>query len=37
MKISPSSALRHDYTAISELAQLSGAPLSIPNKGADDG
>ena len=37
MKIRPSSALRNDYTAISELAKVSGEPIFITNKGEDDG
>ena len=37
MKIRPSSALRNDYTAISELAKASGEPIFITNKGEDDG
>lgn len=37
MKIRPSSALRNDYPAISELAKASGEPIFITNKGEDDG
>ena len=37
MKIRPSSALRNDYTAISELAKASGEPIFITNKGENDG
>jgi PHD/YefM family antitoxin component YafN of YafNO toxin-antitoxin module len=37
MKIRPSSALRNDYTRISELAKISGEPIFITNKGEDDG
>ena len=37
MKIRPSSALRNDSTAISELAKVSGEPIFITNKGEDDG
>ena len=37
MKIRPSSALRNDYTSISELAKASGEPIFITNKGEDDG
>ena len=37
MKIRPSSALRNDYTTISELAKVSGEPIFITNKGEDDG
>lgn len=37
MTIRPSSALRNDYTAISELAKASGEPIFITNKGEDDG
>ena len=37
MKIRPSSALRNDYPAISELAKVSGEPIFITNKGEDDG
>jgi PHD/YefM family antitoxin component YafN of YafNO toxin-antitoxin module len=37
MKIRPSSALRNDYTQISELAKVSGEPIFITNKGEDDG
>ena len=37
MKIRPSSALRNDYTSISELAIASGEPIFITNKGEDDG
>lgn len=37
MKIRPSSALRNDYTAISELAKASGEPIFITNKGEGDG
>lgn len=37
MNIRPSSALRNDYTSISELAKASGEPIFITNKGEDDG
>lgn len=37
MQIRPSSALRNDYTKISELAKASGEPIFITNKGEDDG
>ncbi len=37
MKIRPSSALRNDYTSISELAKASGELIFITNKGEDDG
>ena len=37
MKIRPSSALRNDYPAISELAKASGESIFISNKGEDDG
>lgn len=37
MYIKPSSALRNEYTAISELAKVSGEPIFITNKGEDDG
>ena len=37
MYIRPSSALRNDYTSISELAKASGEPIFITNKGEDDG
>lgn len=37
MQIRPSSALRNDYTQISELAKTSGEPVFITNKGEDDG
>ena len=37
MKIRPSSALRNEYTQISELAKASGEPIFITNKGEDDG
>ena len=37
MQIKPSSALRNDYTRISELAKASGEPIFITNKGEDDG
>ena len=37
MKICPSSALRNDYPAISELAKASGEPIFITNKGDADG
>ncbi len=37
MKIRQSSALRNDYTSISELAKASGEPIFITNKGEDDG
>ena len=37
MQIKPSSALRNDYTQISELAKASGEPIFITNKGEDDG
>ena len=37
MNIRPSSALRNDYTQISELAKSSGEPIFITNKGEDDG
>ena len=37
MNIKPSSALRNDYTAISELAKVSGEPIFITNKGEGDG
>lgn len=37
MHIKPSSALRNEYTQISELAKTSGEPIFITNKGEDDG
>ena len=37
MKIRPSSALRNDYTSISEFAKPSYYPIIITNKGEDDG
>jgi len=37
MMIKPSSALRNEYTQISELAKASGEPIYITNKGEDDG
>ena len=37
MQIRPSSALRNDYPAISELAKETGEPIFITNKGEDDG
>lgn len=37
MRICPSSALRNDYAAISELARASGDPIFITNKGEGDG
>ncbi len=37
MQIRPSSALRNDYTQISDLAKASGEPIFITNKGEDDG
>ena len=37
MQIRPSSALRNEYTQISELAKASGEPIFITNKGEDDG
>ena len=37
MYIRPSSALRNDYAAISELAKSSAEPVFITNKGVDDG
>jgi PHD/YefM family antitoxin component YafN of YafNO toxin-antitoxin module len=37
MHIRPSSALRNDYPAISQLAKDSGEPIFITNKGEDDG
>lgn len=37
MQIRPSSALRNDYPAISELAKATGDPIFITNKGEDDG
>ena len=37
MMIRPSSALRNEYTQISELAKASGEPIFITNKGEDDG
>lgn len=37
MQIRPSSALRNDYTQISELAKETGEPIFITNKGEDDG
>lgn len=37
MQIRPSSALRNDYTSISNLARTSGEPIFITNKGEDDG
>jgi len=37
MTIRPSSALRNNYTEISELAKLSGEPIFITDKGEDDG
>ena len=35
MQIRPSSALRNEYTQISELAKASGEPIFITNKGED--
>ena len=37
MQIRPSSALRNDYNAISELAKKTGEPVFITNKGEGDG
>jgi len=37
MMIRPSSALRNEYTQISELAKETGEPIYITNKGEDDG
>lgn len=37
MQIRPSSALRNEYTQISELAKTTGEPVFITNKGEDDG
>ena len=37
MQIRPSSALRNDYNAISELARKTGEPVFITNKGEGDG
>lgn len=37
MQIKPSSALRNDYTQISELARVSGEPIFLTNKGEADG
>ena len=37
MQFRPSSALRNEYTQISELAKASGEPIFITNKGEDDG
>ena len=37
MQIKPSSALRNDYSQISEQAKVSGEPIFITNKGEDDG
>ena len=36
MQIRPSSALRNDYNAISELAKKTGEPVFITNKGEGD-
>ena len=36
MQIRPSSALRNEYTQISELAKASGEPIIITNKGEAD-
>ena len=36
MQIRPSSALRNEYTQISELAKASGEPIFITNKGEAD-
>ena len=35
MQIRPSSALRNEYTQISELAKASGEPIFITNKGRE--
>lgn len=37
MYIRPSSALRNDYSSISNLAKETGEPVFITNKGVDDG
>lgn len=37
MKIRPSSALRNEYTQLSQLAKETGEPIFITNKGEDDG
>jgi PHD/YefM family antitoxin component YafN of YafNO toxin-antitoxin module len=37
MFIKPSSALRNDYTSVSELAKATGEPIFITNKGEGDG
>ena len=37
MVIRPSSALRNDYTQISNLAKASGEPIFITRNGEDDG
>ena len=37
MVIRPSSALRNDYTQISDLAKASGEPIFITKNGEDDG
>lgn len=37
MVIRPSSALRNDYTQISDLAKASGEPIFITRNGEDDG
>lgn len=37
MQIRPSSALRNDYSAISDLARKTGEPVFITNKGEGDG
>jgi prevent-host-death family protein len=36
MNIKPSTALRNEYTQISELAKTSGEPIIITNKGEAD-
>jgi prevent-host-death family protein len=36
MKIKPSTALRNEYTQISELAKETGEPIVITNKGEAD-
>lgn len=37
MQITPSSSLRNEYPALSELAKVSGEPIFITNKGEADG
>lgn len=37
MVIRPSSALRNDYTKISDLAKAAGEPIFITRNGEDDG